>query len=150
MLHCNHNVDHKNLNPYHLETDCWSHTMMVCKIAETQGYDKVVQISALLHDVGKSGSRKVNPINNHVRFFGHERLSTEISREILKCMVLEEIITVDEMNDILKLISYHGDVYNQDKKFMYALFNNDKRLYDLRIQLNYCDDLGRFSLHSNK
>ena len=42
MAVCNHNYDTQNLNPYHLESDCWSHTMMVCKIAEMSGYGKTV------------------------------------------------------------------------------------------------------------
>lgn len=45
LLHCNHNYDEKDLNPYHLESDCWSHTMMVCKMAEVFDYEKVVQVS---------------------------------------------------------------------------------------------------------
>ncbi len=36
----NHNLDDKEINPYHIEGDCWSHTMMVCKIAELKGYDR--------------------------------------------------------------------------------------------------------------
>ena len=40
LIACDHNYNYMHLNPYHLESDCWSHTMMVCKIAEIQGYDK--------------------------------------------------------------------------------------------------------------
>lgn len=46
LLNCNHNYDEKDLNPYHLESDCWSHTMMVCKIAELSGYDQIILYNA--------------------------------------------------------------------------------------------------------
>ncbi len=149
MLECNHNFDHKNLNPYHLESDCWSHTMMVCKIAEIQGYDKVVQIAALLHDIGKPKARVVNLVSNRVKFFGHEKLSTEMSRDILNHMVSEEMISVDEMNDILIIILHHGNVYKNDEQTMCEILNNNKRLYKLLMQLSYCDNLGRFTAGTN-
>ena len=69
LLQCNHNFDTQELNPYHLESDCWSHTMLVCKVAELKAYDLPVLIAALLHDLGKPLAREVNPRNNHVRFF---------------------------------------------------------------------------------
>ena len=91
LLQCNHNFDEENLNPYHLESDCWSHTMMVCKIAELSYYGKVVQIAALLHDIGKPVSRRINPKNNHVQFFGHEELSAKMAVNILDHMMSENI-----------------------------------------------------------
>lgn len=146
MLHCSHSIDNNNLNPYHLESDCWSHTMMVCKVAEMQKYDKVVQIAALLHDIGKPIARSVNPRNNHVRFFDHETISAELSIEILNKMVLEKMITVNEMKDILVLITYHGEFYkNDDSKSIYKKFKSNKKLFILLAQLHYCDNLGRFS-----
>lgn len=151
MLQCNHNVDHTSLNPYHLESDCWSHTMMVCKIAEIQNYDKVVQIAALLHDIGKPKARTVNPKNNHVRFFGHENISAELSINILNKMLLEEMITTTEMQDILLLITYHGEFYkNNDPKSIYEKFKYDKKLFILLTQLHYCDNVGRFSANQSK
>jgi len=149
MLTCNHNFDHKNLNPYHLESDCWSHTMMVCKIAEIQGYSKVVQIAALLHDIGKPKARAVNPTNNRVRFFGHEKLSVDIASDILKRMVIEEMINLDEMNDIQIIILHHGDIYKNDEKTMYEILNQDTRIYKLLTELSYCDNLGRFTSEVN-
>ncbi len=146
MLHCNHNIDNKNLNPYHLESDCWSHTMMVCKVAEIQNYDKVVQIAALLHDIGKPISRTINPKNNHVRFFDHEKISAELSVDILNKMLLEQMITTNELKNILILIASHGELYkNSDAKNIYEKFKSDKKLFILLTQLHYCDKVGRFS-----
>jgi len=140
-----HNFDDKDLNPYHLESDCWSHTMMVCKIAELEGFDKVVQISALLHDIGKPSARRVNPKNNHVQFFGHEVLSASMSIEILKKMISEKIVTQDEAVEVFLLIALHS-IFHQDKNIvtLFEKFQNHKTLFLHLVDLNKCDNLGRF------
>jgi HD superfamily phosphodiesterase len=74
LMESHHNFDDIDTNPYHIEGDCWSHTMLVCKIAQLEGYDRVIQVSALLHDIGKPNSRTVNPKNNHIQFFNHEEI----------------------------------------------------------------------------
>lgn len=145
LLQCNHNYDKKNLNPYHLESDCWSHTMMVCKIAELSGYDKVVQISALLHDIGKPASRKINPRNNHVQFFGHEDLSAEMAEKVLDLMMEENTLTASEKNEVLDLIRYHGFLYKYSEPgAMMKYFNGNKIFCTHLVQLMRCDSLGRF------
>ncbi len=150
LLQCNHNYDEKDLNPYHLESDCWSHTMMVCKIAELYEYDKVVQITALLHDIGKPQSRKVNPRNNHVQFFGHEDLSSQMSVEILDLMIDQNMVTSDEKKEIIELIEKHSFLHKvNDEKVLYEVFKNRKTFYIHLVQLNRCDSLGRFSADNN-
>ena len=145
LLQCNHNYDEKDLNPYHLESDCWSHTMMVCKIAELSGYDKVVQIAALLHDIGKPQSRKVNPRNNHVQFFGHEDLSSQMSVEILILMIDHKMITLDEKMEIIELIEKHAFLHKvNNEEELYKVFKDRKTFYIHLVELNRCDSLGRF------
>jgi putative nucleotidyltransferase with HDIG domain len=124
--------------------------MMVCKIAEIQGYSKVVQIAALLHDVGKPSTRTINPQNNHVRFLGHEKVSVDVSIVILNQMVIEKMITNEEMIDIQVIILHHGDVYKLDEKTMCKKLNNNERLYTLLTQLSYCDNLGRFRMSADE
>ena len=140
-----HNFDDKDLNPYHLESDCWSHTMMVCKISQIEEYDKVVQISALLHDIGKPSVRRVNPRNNHVQFFGHESVSAYMSIEILKKMIDENMITKEEAIEVFLLIALHS-VFHKDKNIvtLFEKFRNHKTLYLHLVDLNKCDNLGRF------
>ncbi len=145
LLQCNHNYDYKDLNPYHLESDCWSHTMLVCKVAELNGYDKVVQIAALLHDIGKPGSRKINPRNNHIQFFGHEELSASMSEEILSFMVSEKIISMDEQTEIKELVRLHALLHHDfEEKELQERFGNRKSFYIHLVQLCRCDSLGRF------
>jgi len=146
LFECNHNFDKKDLNPYHLESDCWSHTMMVCKLAELFKYDTVVLVSALLHDIGKPFARKVNPKNNHVQFFGHEELSSEMAIEILERMIEEQMITKEEKNIILELIVHHGFLYKYSGvEEMLTYFEGDKMFCRYLISLIKCDSLGRFA-----
>ncbi len=119
--------------------------MMVCKIAELSGYTKVVQIAALLHDIGKPASRKIGPKNNHVQFFGHERISAQMANEVLNLMIKEMMINEQEKSVILELITHHGFLYKHPTaKEMMAHFNNDKSFCTHLVQLIRCDSLGRF------
>jgi len=145
LLKCNHNFDDENLNPYHLESDCWSHTMMVCKIAEISCYDKVVQIAALLHDIGKPASRKINPRNNHVQFFGHEKISAQMAEEILSHLMQEQIIIKEEKEEITRLIFHHAFLHKQkEADALKEHFGADISFCRHLIQLSRCDSFGRF------
>ncbi len=145
LLRCNHNFDEKDLNPFHLESDCWSHTMMVCKLAELGNYDKVVQIAALLHDIGKPASRKINPRNNHVQFFGHEELSAQMAVDVLDRMMQEEIINTLEKEEVIKLITHHAFLYkHSEANELLEYFGGDKIFCRHLVQLIRCDSLGRF------
>jgi len=145
LLESNHNFNEKVLNPYHLESDCWSHTMMVCKIAELSNYDKVVQIAALLHDIGKPASRQINPRNNHVQFFGHEVLSSKMAIAVLEKMQSEQIIDEEENREILKLIEHHAFMHkNEDLLDLVEYFKGDIAFCIHLIELSRCDNLGRF------
>jgi len=145
LLACHHNFDDSETNPYHVEGDCWSHTMMVCKIAQLKGYDKVVQVAALLHDIGKPNSRKINPLNNHVQFFGHEELSATMAEPLVADLVERKMITVGESKEILKLIAFHAYLYKYDEEEIYEKFKDDLELFKHLVELALCDDLGRFS-----
>ena len=145
MKACNHNYDTQHLNPYHLESDCWSHTMMVCNVAKMSRYDKVVQIAALLHDIGKPAARKVNPRNNHIRFFGHESLSAQLSKEILDSMIEEHMIDISEKEEIVKLVENHSFLHRNDGiGDLLDAFEYDVGFCIHLTQLSRCDSLGRF------
>lgn len=146
LLNCHHNFDNNETNPYHVEGDCWSHTMMVCKIAELKGYDKVVQVSALLHDIGKPDSRKINPKNNHVQFFGHEEYSALLAVPLVNDLLKKEIIKSEEVSEILELILLHGYLHKEkNSEVIYEKFKGKIKLFKHLLELVECDDLGRFS-----
>ena len=143
MQRCQHNLDDKEINPYHIEGDCWSHTMMVCKIAELKGYDRVVQVASLLHDIGKPKSRRVNPRNGHVQFFGHEELSAKMAKPLLNDLIARDMLLVDEAKEVEEIIALHGEIYKDRKGVEEKLKNKPSWLKHL-LELHQCDDLGRF------
>jgi len=145
LLNCHHNFNEHETNPYHVEGDCWSHTMMVCKVAELKGYDKVVQISALLHDLGKPSSRKINPKNNHVQFFGHEERSALLARPLLEELVKRGEITKEESLEIEELILLHGTLYKLSHKEIVEKFRGREEFFRHLVELVECDGLGRFT-----
>ena len=150
LLECNHNFDNRGLNPYHLETDCWSHTLLVCKVAELSGYDKVVQVAAMLHDIGKPKVRKVNPRNSHVQFFGHEEISAKMSKNVLKQLQEEGTLTEDECLEVEELILKHSLLHKDvAKEELIYEFQSKRDVYIHLVQLNRCDTLGRFCADNN-
>ena len=141
-----HNFDDSDTNPYHVEGDCWSHTMLVCKMAELKGYDRVVQVSALLHDIGKPQSRKVNPENNHVQFFGHEETSATMAEPLVADLLQREMLTLMESEEVLELIALHAYLYKEsDPEIIYEKFKKNLGLFKHLVELSICDDFGRFS-----
>ncbi len=141
-----HNFDDNETNPYHVEGDCWSHTMMVCKIAELKAYDKVVQVAALLHDIGKPKSRKVNLANNHVQFFGHEELSATMAKPLVADLLERKMLMKDEAQEVLELIGLHAYLYKErDSEKIVEKFKGKPQLFKHLVELSTCDDLGRFS-----
>ncbi len=143
---CMHNYSTEDLNPYHIESDCWSHTMMVCKVAEMGKFNKRVQVAALLHDIGKPACREINPHNNHVRFFGHEGLSAYMSLEILYTMQRDGLIECEDIPAIFVLISLHALLHKKHSDTdIVRKFRYDIGLYEDLHALNYCDNMGRFS-----
>ncbi len=61
MKESNHNSVADEPNPFHIEDTVWAHTMMVCLRAENDNSNKIVNICALLHDIGKPEARDVIP-----------------------------------------------------------------------------------------
>lgn len=146
LIGCRHNEEGRELNPYHLEGDCWSHTMMVCKVAQMERVEWSVAIAALLHDLGKPACREVNPANGHVRFSGHEPLSAYIALDILKELEAERWVDRGQIEEIFALIALHALPYKvKEQRSMVAKFRYARPLYRQLLKLYRCDSLGRFA-----
>ncbi len=145
LLTCYHNYNDRELNPYHLEGDCWSHTMMVCKVAQLKGYDRVVQTAALLHDIGKPQSRRINPKNNHVQFFGHEKISASMAEPLVMDLVSRSMLTQKEADEVLILVELHGEIY-KNRESVKEKLKEDPVIFNHLLELSTCDNLGRFAL----
>lgn len=88
---------------YHLEGSVWTHTCMVYShILALHPNNKVLLISALLHDIGKCYTAET--INGKTSFKSHEGVSTMLATDILPIFDLTE----QEKIDILRVISLHG------------------------------------------
>ncbi len=149
LLMCSHNFDNSSINPYHIETDCWSHTMMVCKVAELYRYDTVVMVAALLHDIGKPSVRNINMKNHHVQFFEHEDHSAKIAKDIVDKMVDEKMISFAQASEIIDLIQNHSIFFKDPHPHeLFKMFEHSKTKYIHLVQLCYCDSLGRFTSNS--
>ena len=145
LQHCSHSADESEINPYHIEDDCWSHTMMVCKMVEINTDDKALHAAALLHDVGKPESRRINPRNNHVQFFGHEERSAIIAAPILAHMVKDGLLLEVEAKEAQELVAKHGFFYQcKDVDEAYEAFVSRRDFFIKLSVLVECDHMGRF------
>ena len=150
MQRCHHSFAKGEVNPYHIEDDCWSHTMLVCKVCELKGYSRAVQIACLLHDIGKTKAREIKH-KTYVYFKGHEEISAQMAKPILQKMANDGLVKKSEIDVILELILKHG--YLQGKESVDEVIDEFKDRLDflkLLVQVNECDDLGRFAQSSNR
>ncbi len=142
---CNHNFSENETNPYHVEGDCWTHTMLVCKVAQLKKYNRVVQVSALLHDIAKPKARVEDREKGHVIFWGHEELSAKMAKPLVDDLVQKEMLLEEEAKEVIELIALHGEIYKDREGVEKKLKDKPKWLQHL-LELHECDDLGRFSL----
>jgi len=116
--------------------------MMVCKIAELKNFSKVVQISALLHDIAKPKCRTIK--GKYIYFTNHEKESAKLAKPIIKELVNLNIITSSEGIEILELISAHSELYKTPYSKIIDKYSSKKEFLKHLIELTYCDDNGRF------
>jgi len=146
MRSCCHADTTATPNPYHLENDCWSHTMMVCKMAQYFEEPLSVQIAALLHDIGKPAVRSPNPGNHHVSFRAHDRISAWLALPILAELREEKKIDEDMSAEIFVLILLHQLLHTpHDEETLWRLFRPFPRWLTPLAALERCDALGSFS-----
>ena len=172
----NHNAVNNEPNPYHLEDNVWTHTMMVCLRA--QDGNNVVKLTALLHDVGKPYARDVIPFgapkpdyngegrattkehSKHGReiktiFRGHEGISFWFSIDVLNRLMDYGIITEKDMNEVLQHVSLHGSLFNrlkdgrEHKPEQVVNMFDDIIVYKDYIDIVRNDSTGRFHVNEN-
>jgi len=141
MKETDHYYDDQSINPFHIENSTLSHTLMVYKEAMNRNVDKLVQISTLLHDIGKPLARQVDEEKKKVRFNGHEGYSFHLANRILNKINL----TNEEKTYILSIISLHGSFYQHGKKTRNYWSKKDIPLLEKLIQHIECDHNGRIT-----
>jgi tRNA nucleotidyltransferase (CCA-adding enzyme) len=92
MLGCGQNRHHQH--------DVWTHTLKVVRCAPP---DPGLRWAALLHDVGKPGTRSIGP-DGEAHFLGHEARSLDLAGNILERLKASHALR----DDVLALIRHHG------------------------------------------
>lgn len=142
MKECSHHYDSENLNPYHLEDDVWSHTMMVVDNVNIyfKRWGYLVAVAALLHDTGKVNTREENHQKKRVSFFGHEPVSAFTSLTICRELGLSK----EETIKVFKLISLHTEGFKLSaEEFTNRLVNFNEA--HLLLDLIEADGDGRYT-----
>lgn len=156
MRQCNHHYSDRQLNPWHLEGDVWTHTMLVLKAyALSNDVDDVVGWTALLHDIGKVGAARVLHDKQRVVFKGHEALSAWIAWDWLQHPSLT--LPLADRLRIFSLIALHGCVYTgwfNDKtaieQQLALAFSGVDALFWQQLQRQYrYDAAGQITLNDN-
>jgi tRNA nucleotidyltransferase/poly(A) polymerase len=92
MLGCGQNRHHQH--------DAWTHTLEVVRFTPAE---PGLRWAALLHDVGKPGTRSLGQ-DGEVHFHGHEDLSLTLAGNILERLKASHALR----DDVLALIRHHG------------------------------------------
>jgi predicted kinase len=144
LKNTDHHHSNGSLNPFHLEGDCHTHTMMVYDLIE--GENPELYFAALLHDLGKISTRYEKD-SGRVSFRDHENLSTVKSIDILKAASKEFNIDIVK---VLQMIAWHGELWTKKDvdrqeylKKINDKFGFSKEFYDDFVHFVKADALGR-------
>lgn len=148
MQKSNHHYSDDEINPYHIEGDVWTHTMMVVLESTRNGtgdknFDTHLLICALLHDIGKPMARSLNEEKKRVHFFGHEPLSAFLCVSILDKIEQDFNIQLNKRL-IFEAISMHTDVFKVPEDKLIKRLVNNRTLAKLLSRLSLSDHNGRF------
>lgn len=128
-------------NKYHDYNTVWEHTLKVVKHS-TLYDDLSVRLAALLHDIGKLSTRRVN--NGKVQFLRHEQAGATMTEIILRGLKYDN----QTIRDVKFMVRNHmrfksfGDNTPSDKalrKFQYVC--KSEELYDKCLALIHADNL---------
>jgi predicted kinase len=147
MKAADHHYSINDQNVYHLESDVFTHTMMVCLLAEMFKVSPLAQMACLLHDVGKPLSLERVDETRRTRFFGHEGISVFVGLDYLN----HHNFSNSELLHLVQLVSLHTVLFKLVKptatiqKDLLARFVGNKKLLQDLIMVSKCDALGRFT-----
>lgn len=128
-------------NKYHDFNTVWEHTMKVIENAK-HSKDLQIMLAALLHDIGKVKTRRVN--GDKLQFIMHETVGADMTEEILRRLKYDNA-TIKEVTFMVKnhmRFKSFGDDTPTDKslrKFQYECKNEE--LYNKCLELIDADNL---------
>jgi len=146
FTNCFHGVN----NPYHLENDCLSHTLLVVHAAEKiANREKLTDFerdslfwASVFHDAGKPITRFTDE-RGKARFNGHEYLSALIWLDWTKRLQIDNQM----VQTVAKIILYHTLAHKNLARHNYAFLNDTE--YRLLTLLQEADDRGRITLYES-
>jgi len=158
LKNCTHHYDSDNLNPWHLEGDGWSHTLMVLKQVQAMEeslypseYNALV-LAALCHDLGKPASRNTDDEAKKARFKGHEGISFFKSIRVLDRMVKDGMIDWQTKEMVLKIVSLHSSIFEAisggklNSESLKIKYTQNRKLFYLVTKMSEADSNGRFCI----
>ena len=147
MKDADHHYSKEELNPYHLESDVWTHTMMVVleasKNTVDHNFDKHLLIAALLHDIGKPMTRRENHEKKRVNFFNHEPTSAYLAIPVIDHIEKDFSLKLNKRL-ILEAIAMHTEVFKVEEPELLNRLKNNSTLALLLSRLSKSDHHGRF------
>jgi len=158
LKNCTHHYDSDNLNPWHLEGDCWTHTLMVLKQVQAREeslypseYNALV-LAAICHDLGKPAARSIDDEAKKVRFKGHEGISFFKSIKVLDKMLKDGMIDAQIKEMVLKIVSLHSSIFDAitdgklNTESLKIKYTQNHKLFYLVTKMSEADSRGRFCI----
>lgn len=138
MREADHAYDSDNQNPYHLEGDVFTHTMMVMKEADRNNLPYPLKVACLLHDIGKPFVRDTSEFPK-TKFYNHESVSAFTALSLMDDLGLNKI----EKEYVFKIICLHTEPYKRKLMDLQEDICNIGLYYNL-LQVSEADKNGRF------
>lgn len=120
--------------------DVWEHSLRSLQHAADKGYSLEIRTAALLHDVAKPPTKRVE--NGQTSFYGHEVVGARIARQILEDLRFPK----DFVANVVSLVRWHMFFSDPDKITLSAVRRivskvGKDRIWDL-VNLRICDRIG--------
>jgi len=150
MKASNHHFSPTQLNPFHVESDVFSHLCLVLLAGQFLNISDEAAEACLFHDLGKPYSRKVKD-ESKVTFYGHEPLSGFLAIDYLKELgvsnesICRQFVAISNHLDFAKTL---GQSKSEDEAVdkVAQRYRGFQNLLDLMMDLNMADNLGRFKV----
>lgn len=128
---------------YHPEGSAWNHTTMVtdqaAKVKEKSNNTEAFMWGALLHDIGKPSTTKVN--KGRVTSYDHDKVGANLAKDFLK----EFINDTNLINNVSALVRWHMQILFVVNNMPFANIKDMTCETDINeiALLGLCDRLGR-------
>jgi len=144
-----HSYDDQKASPWHLEDDCWSHTMLVFNALDLDGMDPAntvcVLLAGLVHDAGKPLTRKSHKPGK-VNFWGHAEAGTQFAAEACEKMVGQSTRFNRVVHLVTHAVSHHIDAYHVPSEKLQKYINYDYDMMDIMTRVMEADLKGQLSI----